>query len=300
MARGKSQQTYLDTIVEDSYADVYGALNQAMAKYPYCIGNVTWSSPSLAKRSEKYILDSDISDDDVTNEEVIDRGEYLDADVVVAKDVISDPSATTDSIVEIFELRETYEDYDPTIIAPLQSDENTSHLDHFFKMERRLADHGFSLDDEWVAVGGIKDAGTVEQLSAAIDVRHAVGGDQHVHLFGAGMSWDWAVIINRLPWLIDSLDMSTAVQQVTNGYVYDGDLEKRKFTIPRGSNTAVLRSRLMETSMYTYCHLIGPHVRDSDRPTELRDDTQRVEEIRWMIEREETQSDFEVPHEVST
>lgn len=197
MTRGMSW--YQETIRDDAYARFYAADHTAMMPYPFRLGRAGKdgsdgpqheSSPTIAKRSEHYILDSAIGDEDVGNQDVLDRAEYLDfaPDILVAADKIHDPEVTTERVLDMFRLIEEHPDYDPELIIPLQFDDSTTHVEHYERLADRVAEAGFSIEDHIIGVGGIKDSPVPVQVEACIEVREHVGLDAQIHAFGLGCS----------------------------------------------------------------------------------------------------------------
>ena len=280
MTRGMSW--YQERIRDDAYVRFYAADHTAMMPYPFRLGRAGKdgsdgpqheSSPTIAKRSDHYILDSAIGDEDVGNQDVLDRAEYLDyaPDILVAADKLNDPEVTTERVLEMFRLIEEHPDYDPTLIIPLQFDDSTTHVEHYERLSDRVAEAGFIIEDHIIGVGGIKDSSVPVQVEACIEVREHVGLDVQIHAFGLGASWDWMVTIQTCPWLIDSFDNSSVVQSVNNGRIFDSEFTRMGYTLPRGKNSTVLSAMLRELHLHLVNYLMGPHVRDSDRPESFQE-----------------------------
>lgn len=269
MSKGK--QHYIDEIVDGAYVDVYVATPVAMMEYPLCLEDINESSPTTAEQADRYILDSGLSDDSVDAEDILDRAEYLEADWVVPADAIGDPETTT---VEILDMLDLVADrsYDPTVLLPLQADDESeaTHSDHYDRLSETLADRGEDIADYPLAVGGILDRTPVEQLEAVVAVREHVGLEPYIHAFGMGCARDWVVAVQRCPWLLDGLDMSTAMQAVINGRVIDMDCTQHDHNRPRGTNSTVLTVLLSEYILYMLNYVLGPHIREDVRQTEFQ------------------------------
>lgn len=262
---------YFERIREAAYVTVYAADNTAMLPYPYRLGRPgkDESSPSIASKAESYILDSGIGEDSWTNEDVIDRGREIGADVVVPTDVLGDPEATTPHVLDMIELLDGVDGYNPDVAIPVQSDSDTTHLEHYQTLSDRLNSRGFDVTDCMVALGGLNDAPFIEQLEAVNSVREAAGIEQHIHALGFGASRDWCVAIHRRPDLLDSFDVSTFVQSVVNGTMHDTDFQRVTLQQPRGECSTALSATLRRHQLHQLNHLLGPLVRESDRPTEF-------------------------------
>lgn len=284
MTRG--MDWYLERIRDDAYARFYAADHTAMMPYPFRLGRAGKdgsdgpqheSSPTIAKRSDHYILDSAIGDEDVGNQDVLDRAANLDyePDILVAADKLQDPEVTTERVMEMLRLIDEHPDYHPEVIIPLQFDEETSHSEHYDSLADRLDAAGFDISDHILGVGGIKDEPVPVQVNACIEVREHVGLDPQIHAFGLGCSWDWMVTIQTCPWLIDSFDNSSVVQAVNNGRIFDSEFSRMGFKLPRGKNSTVLSAMMRELHLHLVNYLMGPHVRDSDRPESFRESEYR-------------------------
>lgn len=259
---------YKEVILRDSYLDIIAATNTAMMEYPLRLGSVNESSPTVAERSDLYILDSNFRDDDVGNEEVVERAEYLDADIIIPADELHDPQQTTMQILDMFwQLHER--EYSPRVLIPLQPGEETNHVDHYNELREGLAEFGIDISDHLIAVGGVFQWSFEEQLEAIISVREHLGDDAHIHGLGIGFSEQWVYTIRKCPWLLDSIDSSSSYQNVVNGRLIDSDFNRMDFARPRGTNSTVLSVMLREFTLYMFNYMMGPHIREEDAPTEL-------------------------------
>ena len=274
MTRGMDY--YQEQIIENCPVDVVAASNTAMMPYPLRLGHVSESSPSICDRSDRYILDSQISSDDVTTTDVLERGADIDTDWVVPVDELNDPTTTTDRVVEMFIERENY-DYHPDILVPLQSNMFFSHVDHYHSLSDELSDYGFELEGP-LAVGGVKEESASTQIECVMDVKETVG-DTFVHLLGGGYSLDWVVAVRECPGMIDGLDMSTAVKSIVRGNrLVTPEMDHVSYPQPRGSNSTVLSSMLREYVLYLLNFLMGPDIRESDAPSleQASDETRKL------------------------
>jgi hypothetical protein len=257
---------YRDQIIQNAPVDIVAASNTAMMPYPKRLGHVNESSPSICSRSDHYILDSAIGSDDVTTEDVLERGEEIGADWVVPVDELNDPLTTTERVVEMFIQREDYDEYTPSILVPLQSDEGMTHCDHYHYMEQQLDRHGFELQGP-LAIGGVKDESSSTQIEITMEVREQLD-DEYLHMLGGGFSKDWIVTLREVPEIVDGLDMTTVVQTIVSGNKLPTiELEQVDYPQPRGKNSTVMSSMLREYALYMLNYLIGPDIREEDAPT---------------------------------
>jgi len=267
MTRGLDH--YLQNIVEDSFVDVYTATNTAMLEYPYVLGHVNESSPTLADKAERFILDSTIGDESVGNKEVYDRGKDLDADWILAADVMDDPEQTTESILELLQVDDGDDEYEPTIVLPLQAGDGIDHVSHYKQIQETTRKWGYNVSDNPVAVGGIRDLKPETQVDICRRVRTNLGSEIYIHALGCGITLPWVEAIRMSPTLVDSLDTSSIAQNVINGTLLSPELDCISYDMPRGSNSTALTTLTRMWQLYLFNYLIGPHIRESDVPVDV-------------------------------
>jgi len=268
MTRG--QDYYRETILDDAWVTVFTATNTAMFTYPYVLGNPEECSPTLADISRTYIMDSKIGDDAVGNERVIERGKDIGADIVVPADVIGDVEMTIERTIDMLSLVEKEESYDPQVVIPLQQDDEHTHVEHYERVAAKLWEHGYDVSDYIISVGGVKDAASHEQLRILCELRERVGEDQYIHGLGFGATANWIATLRRAPTLVDSIDMSSVVQDVVNAKkLLTPDMERVDYKLPRGQNSTVLSVMLREFVLYMMMYYLGPHPNEKDVPTEI-------------------------------
>lgn len=285
---------YFERIREAAYVTVYAADNTAMMPYPYRLGRPgkDESPPSIAERSESYILDSGIGEASWTNADVLERGKEIGADVAVPTDVFGDPQATTPCVIDMLQQVRASDDYNPSVMVPVQSDGHMTHAGHYSGLSDRMERNGFDISNYMVALGGLNDSTFVEQLEAAHSVREVAGDSQHIHLFGFGASRDWCVAIHRRPGLVDSFDVSTFVQSVCNGTVHDTDYGRVTLQQPRGECSTALSATLRNHQIHQLNYLLSPLVDDRDRPKELSLEGEALHTAKRILSRQATVGEF--------
>lgn len=244
---------------------VYGAMAIAMLDYPYRLGRIDENSPTAARNAEHYIIDSGIGDTDITTDDIIEKANYLDADVVVPKDVIGDPITSAENIGELYQRRDELDNPDSTFIVPLQTDERIDYTTSL-EMIPPLPDV-----EVWYGVGGIKEQGARSQIIEAINCRETVGLDEHLHAFGCGASMPWVRTIVRCPWLLDSLDLSTPAQLSSRGMMLHGECDKLRVDLPRGTKCTSLNTQLAQFSVMLLNWYLTGLPRDEDLEYEIQD-----------------------------
>jgi hypothetical protein len=264
MSKGKGH--YKETIIDDVPVKVFTATNTAMLEYPYVLGRPEESSPTLAAQSREYILDSGIGNEDLTNEDILSRAHDLPADSVVPKDAIDDPYTTSDAVIEMVEMVD-----DTDVIIPLQSDGETTRVNHYYTLRDALQSLGYDITNYTIAIGGVNDVPVTKQIREAVKLRTAVDDDINIHMFGCGINREWVVAIRKWNGLIDQLDTSSVYKYVNNGSILDCEMKVRDYKMARGANSTCLYTMQRETTLYMFNHAIGPHANVKDVPTEFSD-----------------------------
>ncbi len=155
----------MQKVVDECFIDIYVATYMVKMNYPLRLEAVNDSSPTVAEKAESYMLDWGISDNaDAGNEDVLDRGEYLGADIVVPRDEVDDVDGTLEQFEEFLLLYDEHE-YDGDFLIPTQSEGETTHAQCLGLVEDLCQDYGYSTD-RTVAIGGIKDTGIIEKAEA--------------------------------------------------------------------------------------------------------------------------------------
>lgn len=193
------RQEYLRRLVDGAHVQLHLSANDGARLYwPWRMHPPKEATGSYRDACEQYVIDSDPLDDDVTAEDVLDTAHRLDAEVASLQDVYQDKDATVDSLLNGLEVADDHA-FDGTLLLPLQAP--------YVECWRELGEP----TDEWLGVGGLKDARPKERLAAATGLRDAVGRDPWIHGFGWGVD-GIAPAIRSNPWLLDSLDYSTPLQ----------------------------------------------------------------------------------------
>lgn len=199
---------YLRRLVDESYIDIYLSGNEGARIYwPWRMQPVHEATQSYRNACEKFIIDSSFNREEITNQDVLDKALALDAEYAVLADVYQDKDGTVEAILDGLSLYDDHA-FDGDVIVPLQAPHDQCYRD--------LEGQGI----DYVAVGGLKDAGTRKQISATRSVRDTVGVGTHIHGLGFtlaskdGTPTGWVSAIHDNPDLIDSIDNSKYIQQI--------------------------------------------------------------------------------------
>lgn len=190
---------YLNALRDAAHVRLYLSANDgARLWWPWRIHPPSEATERYRATCEHYVIDSDPLDDDVTTRDVLDRACEVDADVASLQDVYQDKAATVDSLLTGLEVADDHR-FGGTLLLPLQAP--------YVACWRELGEP----TEEWLGIGGLKDAPAHDRLAAARSLRDAVGADVWMHGFGWGVD-GIASDIRRSPGLLDSLDYSTPMQ----------------------------------------------------------------------------------------
>lgn len=190
---------YLRRLVDEAYVELYLSGNDgARIFWPWRMDIPAECSQNYRDACEKYIIDSDFSDESVTNRDVLDTADRIGAEVATLADVYQDCEGTVDSVLKGVELYEDHP-FDGELLIPLQQPYDECYAS--------VSDCG-----DYFGLGGMKKASTSKKLSEIKKFRSQVGYNVHVHGFGMGVSETLARAVQNDPGLIDSLDYSTPIQ----------------------------------------------------------------------------------------
>lgn len=290
MTAGKDY--YLDRTYEKAFARYYVATNAAMMEYPFMVGRYDECSPTLATQADEYILDSAIGDPSVGNEDVLEKAEDIGADIVVCADVLNDTETTTERVLEMFDLVEDG-DVDKEVMIPIQHDDDTSHVEHYDQLAVALSKSGVDIDEYRLMLGGLKESTEIEKIRSCIDFREHVGLDTYVHALGVGGTREWIATIRQCPWLLDSFDNSSIVQNlVYRGRLLNLDGEWIEFRRPRGTDSTAIAVQFVESSVDMFNYMIGEEINEEDAIDEILidaedmsdDEVAKKREIRQLVQ----------------
>jgi hypothetical protein len=205
------REEYLRRLVDSAYIEIYlSGMDGARIYWPWRMMPVHETSQRYRNSCEKYIVDSSFNKPDITNQDALDAAFRINAEFAVLADVYHDMNATVDALVDGHELAQDH-GFDGNLIYPLQA----SHIQCYAE----LTDHG--IEPEYIAIGGLKDARTQDQIGAARGLREFAGSDIWIHGLGWGLRKngnqpnELVSAIHDSPDLIDSIDYSTPAHETT-------------------------------------------------------------------------------------
>lgn len=228
------REEYFRRLVDEAYIELYlSAEDGARLFWPWRMRPPKYASQRLRDACEKFIVDSDPLDDNVTTKDALDSGHSIGAEVVSLQDIYHNKDATVAKLLEGLETADSH-DFDGLLLLPLQKPyvdcwqelgEPTNHL---------------------LGIGGLKDATPAERLEATRELRNAVGNGVWIHGFGWGVE-GLAKPIRNNPQLLDSLDYSSPMQ---NGASVSASSGKERMTVAAMNAATKLITDLREVSPY--------------------------------------------------
>lgn len=209
----------------------------------------------IRKSCDTLIVDSGIGNPDVTNRDVLDVADRVDADYVVPKDYLNLPdndlsnrdaqAKTTESVWEFVDLYEDH-DFDGEYFVTLQPPHDR-HVDD-------LPDHTH------YTIGGIKTAKPDEQIAAIRSTRNAVGPDAYIHALGMGASRRIIDTLREEPTLCDSVDTATPELAPARHKTPGKDMYQStgSFVLPGGDGTSTGKAIATELILWQMVQMLNP------------------------------------------
>jgi hypothetical protein len=171
--------------------------------------------------AESMIMDSGIGDS-VTNSEVLDLAEQIEADFVIGKDYLHDQDRTTESVREFLDIYATHS-CEATPMIPLQP----PHHEHYRDLP------GF----DYYVLGGM----AVDEVNAADAIRYirkaaeVIPDSADIHALGVGGKTVASELAGE--GIVDSVDCSTPERAAMFGEVLNDNLQRRQILIHSGDGT---------------------------------------------------------------
>lgn len=217
--------------------------------YPYRLQHAADARPWVKEESLEVIMDSAILEEEIGNQEVLDKAHDLHADYVIPNDSLDDQAATTTAVREFVDL---YEDHEctSTPMIPLQPpyDRHYRELDEF----------------SHYVLGGIATASPVEQLQEIRRFREEAGRYVYAHGLGLGASMKMIRALRGDPTLLDSFDLSTTEQVVANEKLPDKTWINRDFRYPTGDESSTVRAAYASAVVLQLNYMLGPFCSDDE------------------------------------
>jgi len=200
---------YLRRLTDSAFIEIYlSGMDGARIYWPWRMMPVHEASKRYRNACERFIVDSSFNREDITNEDVLTKALDIDAEFAVLADVYQDMAATVEALIDGHELATDY-GFEGDIIYPLQAPHDACYVE----LQKR------GIEPEYIAIGGLKDAPTPEQIQAAEQLRAVAGDDVWLHGLGWGLRKngtkpnELVEALHENPALIDSIDYSTPAQE---------------------------------------------------------------------------------------
>jgi len=226
---------YLRRLTDAAFLDLYvSGTDGARMYWPWRMQPCHEADSRHRDACERYIIDSSFQDESITNIDVLDKADTLDAEMCVLADVWHDKDATVDAILEGLELYDDHP-FDGGILVPLQPPHDECYLE--------LEGQGIDV----FAVGGVKDEDDRTRVEAARSVRAVAGPEPHLHGLGYGATPGIVQAVQRDPDLLDSIDYSTPIQSGNGSDIAPG---KERMSVVASRAAAQLVEDLRKFSPY--------------------------------------------------
>lgn len=223
------RKKFIERIIDACHVDYYLSASDACRIFwPFRMQPYHEADKRYSRNAEKYVIDSSITEPQITNKDILDKGVELDAEVVLLKDFlefknyeISDEQseeknqaikelkenysdnyeASLDNIREGMKLAERHE-YDGEVWIPLQPPHS--------KMYKQLG------SPSKVALGGIKDASPSAKIKHLEMFHNEVGDIETLHCLGFGATEEFITYVSENPDVVDSIDSQTPMSKAIN------------------------------------------------------------------------------------
>jgi len=241
---------------------LYSSSYNARYYYPFKLHKANGGWDSLETSCLDLMIDSNISDEETENKEIIEYATDVRANTIIPKDYLHQPERTLNSTIEFQKIiDDNYSDFRPNIMPVLQE----PHVEH-------LKEHqSFYKDYNYIAIGGIKGNShtTEEKVDIIRGVRDIVGDNTHIHGFGIGCSLGLIKAIRSNPNLLDSLDMASAEEMVKNGKVTDWKFNQQQPEIPMpyGEEKTTVNAGFSKSILVMLNYMITDRVNESKLKT---------------------------------
>lgn len=208
-------------------------------------------TPTYVEDCDKFILDSAINVDEITNDDVINDVEQYDPDYVIAADVLYDQEETTARVIEFLDL---LDDTDSTAepIIPLQpsSKGNVDHHEHY---------HDLSHLGDYFAIGGMKDITDHDLMRFAAEfVAEETGEGDQLHGLGFGIGYLTDPRVRENP-ILDSVDCSTPIHEGKAGRMHlfnDNEYDVVQMPKPKGRISLLRVSLASATTLVSMAQMM--------------------------------------------
>lgn len=265
----------LREVIDASPVEVYSA-SYLVNPYPFQLQHVNEAKRSARQRAEKYILDSHIGDSSITTEEVLEKALWFNdaPDYVVPKDILHDPAETTENVVEFLEQWEDLYltgELDSTPLLPLQPTAemrddslrvNPDHARHYRELQKACSYWIEEYNLDYYVIGGVAQSPGEVQLESVRRMRRAARPGDRLHGLGMGSSLPVLLELRENPGLLESLDNSSAGQNIMNARIFGHQLSTEEFYYLRGKHASSINGGFEFLQVVQINHLLSDYCRD--------------------------------------
>lgn len=255
-----SIQSKWELIADNTRCQVISAGINKGYSYPYRLLKESELRPSVRDRALELTVDSGYNNDDVSNEDVIEKAVDYNVDYIIPKDYPGRPDETVEMMKQFFDVYSPNQNHPKpyVVVQPPLADTFERHADFYSQFGR-------------FALGGLRDLKPRQQANEIYGFWSAISAYDgieesavDIHGFGLGLSPELVLLIRTYPHVLDSIDVSTPERAISNNEIPDGLWDRIPIDLPRGDSRRDLQARYCEATLYMMNYLLGTEVRQND------------------------------------
>lgn len=246
--------------------DLYLPGGNGRMYWPYRLQPQHEATPSIRRKSFKYILDSGFKENaEITNDAIIEAAHKYEPEFVIPKDQVryidgvSDRDAIEKTAERVNDFLDSIDEasFPSKVLIPLQPPYDL-HLAYLEKHYPR------QLKRSHFALGGLARDKPESQLEHIKRFRRFAGYDSYAHGFGLGVSRLLIEAIRDDPGLLDSVDASTAQQHAKNGEVAGVSRVKVYVGTAQGDEVSTTAGQYIMAEMCDLARMLAPSLTDDE------------------------------------
>lgn len=224
------------------------------------------ATPSIRRKSLRYILDSGFNDkSDITTQDLLDAVSKYQPDYVIPNDCVryqdgvDEEKARTETAAQVGSFLDAVDERSlaANVLVPLQPpyDEHLALLEAEYPRQAKRSHF---------ALGGLARAAPADQLAHVRRFRAIAGKHAYAHGFGMGVSRQLIEALRADPWLLDSVDASTAQQHAKNGQLA-GTARVSVYVGPAaGNQVSTTAGQYIMAEMVDLARMLAPSLTDPE------------------------------------
>lgn len=252
-------------VARRAVVNLYVAGTNGRFFWPYRLQPADEATPSVRRKSFKYILDSGFDNQNgITNEDLITEAKRRDPTYVIPNDEISDEDTSSwEAIRETAARVEQFLDLvderglNCKVLVPLQPPYDL-HFEHL------RVNHPRQARRRHFALGGMKDSPPERQLRHIRRFRAEVGWDAYAHGLGFGASRPMIEALREEPALLDSVDVSTPQQHAITGQIAGASRRPVYYGPAKGKDITTTTGKATVAELTDIARMLAPSITTDD------------------------------------